>query len=396
MAVKSHKCGWPACTVQVGSYKHQKYCSARCERASKGIAPALSEVVEEEGDSRIVTKGVVEEVRSLDDLIRVCAIDTDTWEIVKWRCGVWAENFQVRAELSRRTIFVATQSEIADLIASTKNTIQNGATIAPFINVISQSTSLMLEPSIPDLHVGKLAWSKETGGANYDSKIARQDFETALETLVARFSHLQFEKVIFPVGNDILNSDNAQGTTTGGTPQDTDSRYQKSFSTVRYMITAAVERLRAVAPVHIIMVPGNHDQLAVWHLGDSLECYFHRYSDVTIDNLPRTRKYHQWGKCMTLFTHGDKGKKVNYPLLMATEQPQMWSETRYREAHCGHLHKTSLDEIMGIRTRISPALCPPDAWHAEQGYVNNLRQAEAMAWHKEEGLYGMAFYTVPE
>lgn len=399
MAVKTHKCGWPPCDVQVLVAHKQKFCSEKCRKASKGIATSptapVLDVVEETGDTRTITRGVAEEVRSLADLVRVCSIDTDTWEIVKWRCGVWAENFQVRAELKKRVVALATQTEISDLVASAKSALST-APVSVVSSRFSDFSGLMLEISIPDLHVGKLAWGKETGDADYDSKIARQVFEDALEALIQRMSHYQFDKVIFPIGNDLLNSDNAQGTTTAGTQQNTDSRIQKSFAQARVMVSAAIERLREIAPVHVPIVGGNHDQLLSWCLGHSLECLFHRHLDVTIDNLPRTRKYHQWGKCMELFTHGDKGKKVNYPLLMATEQPQMWSETRYREAHCGHLHKSSLDEFMGVKVRVSPALCPPDAWHAEQGYVRNLRQAEAMAWSKEEGLVGMAFYTVPE
>lgn len=399
---KMHKCAWKSCENQcpLKNKCYAKYCSQKCLQASRGIATSRNadSSHEETADSAVITQVTDTEIRSLADLVASCNIDLETWEIERWISNSWGQNFQVKAWLRKRTQQIAIQAEIADLIASTKITIGNSApSRAP--NIVSSTTGLMLELAIPDLHAGKLAWGRETGEANYDIDIASTLFKDALKTLLNRVRKGQrFEKILFPIGNDLLNSDNAQGTTTAGTPQTTDGRYQKTFQAVRKMLVWAIEEIVDIAPAHVIPVPGNHDQLAVWHMGDSLECYFHNHPDVTVDNSPRTRKYYQWGANMLMFTHGDKGKKSNYPLLMATEEPAMWAATQHREAHCGHLHKTSteVDEFNGVKTRISPALCPPDAWHAEQGYTRQGRGAEAFVWSKDEGLVSMAFYSVPK
>lgn len=348
----------------------------------------------ESGTDADVTVRTVEQIRTLEDAIRVCQIDLKTWDVDRWVANTWNELFQVKVWLKKRVLQIATQNEIADLVTAAKTSI---ALIGSRPKSISYNSSgLLLEPSIPDLHAGKLAWGKETGDANYDTKIARTTFEEALHTVLSRMAHLDVQQVVFPVGNDLLNADNATGTTTAGTPQNTDARYQKTFTTVRYMLTEAIESLRLLAPVHVIVCPGNHDTLSTWTMGHSLECYFHTYPDVTIDNLPRTRKYYEFGKVMLMFTHGDKGKKPDYPLVMATEEPAMWARTEFREVHTGHTHKSALDEYHGVKVRVSPALCPPDAWHAENQYVKNGRSAECFAWDKEQGLVGMAFYTVPK
>jgi hypothetical protein len=117
--------------------------------------------------------------------------------------------------------------------------------------------------------------------------------------------------------------------------------------------------------------------------------------DVTVDNEPAQRKYVEFGRCMVLLTHGDKGKREDYPLLMATEQPAMFGRTLYREAHTGHLHQTKVQEYHGVRVRILPSLAGADAWHAENGYVGNIRAAEAFVWSADEGLVATAYYTVP-
>jgi hypothetical protein len=191
-----------------------------------------------------------------------------------------------------------------------------------------------------------------TGGKNYDVKIAKALFLRALDSLLARVKSYTFDEVVFVVGNDLLNSDDLESRTTKGTTVTTDGRYQKTFATVREVMTQSIERLRLVAPkVKVVMVSGNHDKLSVWHLGDSLECWFHKYTDVEIDNSPRHRKYHRFGKVMLLFTHGDKGSRKDYPLLMASEQPEMFGETVFREAHTGHYHQTKVEENHGIRAR---------------------------------------------
>jgi hypothetical protein len=367
----------------------------------------LRESVTVTGDDCEITKTTPTRVKTLADLIRVCEIDTQEWTVDRYVCNKWemgstdldgnpqtTELYQVKAWLKRRVQAIAVRAEIADLLAYAK------AHVGAALPVVKRSkpaktSPYMLELSIPDLHVGKLAWGAETGGENYDSKIAERLFETALEALIQRTSGFTFDRVLLVLGNDLLHSDTRAGQTTGGTQLDNDSRYQKTFGVVRRMCIRAIDRCLEVAPVQVAMVPGNHDTLGVWHLGDSLECWYHRHGDVTIDNAPTSRKYVQFGKVMLLLTHGDKGKRQDYPLLMATEKPAMFGSTVHREAHTGHLHQTRVQEHHGVKVRISPALCPADAWHAENAFVGNAMAAEAFVWHREEGLVSLALYTVP-
>jgi hypothetical protein len=371
-----------------------------------------------DGDKGEFTTTTDEKVRTLDDLIRVCKIDTSTWEVERFICNKYEQAsvpravgnkrdgwrrastepvvtalYQVKAWLRRRVAIVAARQEIASLIADAKRRIPARPEIV--VRRAALNPLIMLEPHIPDLHVGKLAWGKETGDVDYDAHIARSVFEKAIDAIIERTIGHGIGQIVFPVGNDLLHSDTKQGTTTGGTQLDTDSRYHKNFVTARRLITNAIERFRAIAPVRVVMVPGNHDTLSVWHLGDSLECLYHRDADVEVDNAPTMRKYHRHGKVMLMFAHGNRGKLDQYPLLMATEQPEMFGATVHREAHTGDKHQLRVQEHRGVKVRISPALCPPDAWHAENLFTGNQRAAEAFVWHAEEGLIATANYVVP-
>ncbi|MCR4375658.1 MAG: hypothetical protein NUW22_12495 [Acidobacteria bacterium] len=368
---------------------------------SAGI-PSASMTVH--GDAAEVSRTTQVHVRTLADLVRVCEIDTDEWIIERWVANKWEVGtkapdgtvsttplFQVKAWLKRNAPIIETKAILADLVADAKKQ------IAPRPAVTRQpSGPHMLEISIPDLHLGKLAWAPETGGANYDSKIAADLFLKALDALIARTAAFKFERVVFPAGNDFFHADTKQGTTTSGTPLDTDSRFHKTFLLGRRLMADAIERLRPIAPVTVVIVPGNHDALSAFHLGDSLACLYHNTPDVTVMNDPIPRKYVHYGQSLLLYTHSDKGKRSSLPLLMATERPREFGASQFREAHVGHTHEFKVQELMGVRVRVSPALCSADAWHSENHFVGNLRSAEALVWSRDEGNVAVATYTVPE
>ena len=158
--------------------------------------------------------------------------------------------------------------------------------------IIPKDSRSMYEISIFDPHVGKLAWHEESG-QNYNSKIAAHDFLTAFKDLLSRIKDADVEEIIVPIGNDALHIDNKHNTTTAGTPQDVDSRYQQIFRRARQMYVEALELASTVAPVRGIIVPGNHDEENIFYLGDSLEGWFSRNPNVTIDNEAKLTKYYK-------------------------------------------------------------------------------------------------------
>lgn len=299
--------------------------------------------------------------------------------------------YQVKAFFKRKSEVISVKQEIEDLMTLAKQTAPTPKAIKKPANALGG----MLEINLIDHHFGKMAWGLETLGANYDVKIAVKTFNRALDTLINRSPFSTYQEIWFVVGNDLLNADNIQGTTTAGTQVESDFRHEKTYVTVRTLLVQAIEnKLRHIAnKVKVIVVPGNHDRNATWHLGDSLELYFSKYDDVEVDNQPSARKYHVYGNTLIGYAHGDKAKGKNLPLLMATEARQDFGRTLFHEWHTGHKHQSRTEEFNGVRVRILPALCPSDAWHAEMGFVGNLRSSEAFVWDVEQGLIGIVIYT---
>lgn len=358
-------------------------------------------------------------VRTLDDLIDVCEIDVAEWDVVSWEAKAfqqgmrpWATGdsasgwarasdaprvnqlFSVTAKLKRKVPVIDARREIEDLVAAAKERVANA--YAPLVRRAAHEARYLLEVCLPDMHFGRLAWGRETGGPNYDLTIAVAACLEAVDVLLARSAHLSYERVLLVVGNDLLNADSNDGKTTKGTPQDNDGRHFKVFQKAREVKVAIVERLvRDVAPVDVVVIPGNHDRESTLHLGDSLAMRFHAERYVTVDCEPTTRKYYDYGQNLIGITHGDQGKPMLWSRLMPVEAGAQWGRTRHREVHCGHLHHESAvrDEVNGVKVRHLPSLAPPSAWEAGQGYVDTATSAEAFHWHAGEGVVGTAVFT---
>lgn len=338
------------------------------------------------------------EIRTLEQLLKYTEIDTDVWEVYKSVVNQWGSDsnpcFQVKAWLRLKApgLDLKKQIEIfkADAISH-----------APKYKEIKHDikSDNMLEISCPDLHYGQLSWNKETGRANYDIKTAEQLYINGVSYIILQAKQYTPGRIIFIVGSDFYNVNSLQNTTLAGTKQDEDTRWQRTFTQGRKMVVKAVDMCREIAPVDLIVIPGNHDFERSFYLGESLSCWYSNCNNVRVFNSPRTRKYAAWGRCLIGFTHGDKEKVDRLPLIMATEQKENWARSEYREWHIGHLHHKKsfawlpVQEENGVRVRIMPSLCARDAWHAESGY-DSIREAVGLIWNKERGNIAQFSFTV--
>ena len=238
---------------------------------------------------------------------------------------------------------------------------------------------VMYEISLPDIHYGKLH--------DYTLEEIEQQFIGVINDLLVKASGLEIEKILLPIGNDGMNSEGMRQSTTKGTPQHDSAGWKETFRGYWHLMVEAIDILKKVAPVHVIVVSGNHDYERMYYAGDVIAGWFRNDSSVTVDNCDESRKYFEYGKNMLMFTHGDNEKPADMPLIMATEQPEMFARTTTREAHCGHFHKEQVNEYRGVKVRFIPSICPNDEWHKKMGYAAK-RAGQAYIWNKSRGLEG--------
>jgi len=253
-------------------------------------------------------------------------------------------------------------------------------------------SGLLLEVPIVDLHLSKLAWEPETG-ENYDSKIAEKRFMAVIYDVVERVKGMEFEKILFPVGNDFFNCDTQTGTTTAGTKQDNDSRLRKMYGKGVELLVRGIDILAQIAPVDVFVVPGNHDEITSYHALMYLSAWFKNNENVTVDTDPKMRKYREFGNCLIGFTHTDKEKKRIFG-CMQIEKPEAWGRTKYREWHGAHLHSEQVKEDFGVIVRNLSSVTGTDQWHYESGYVGAVAKSQSFIWDKKLGLRDILLTTI--
>jgi hypothetical protein len=277
---------------------------------------------------------------------------------------------------------VVTKGESMSVESIKQEIEQFAATYSP--SVSRKPNKLLKNPvayeiSLPDIHYGKLH--------DFDLTQVEQQYMNVVQDLVRKASGLDIERFILPIGNDGMNSEGMRGTTTKGTPQQDSGGWKDTFRGYWQLITTAVNFLKERAPVDIIVISGNHDYERMFYAGDVLAGWYRNDTNVSVDNSYSSRKYYEYGKNMLMFTHGDKEKPADMPLIMATENPEMFARTEHREVHCGHLHKEMVNEYRGIKVRFIPSICPNDEWHKQMGYEAK-RTGQAYIWNKFKGLEG--------
>jgi hypothetical protein len=253
------------------------------------------------------------------------------------------------------------------------------------------ATDLLLEIAPVDSHLGLLAWGDETGEGHYDLAIAARLYRQAVEGLLARAERDRPAQILFRVGDDLLHVDGQDNETTAGTPQSVDGRFAKVFRMGVSCVAHAIRRCAALAPTHVVIVPGNHDTEATFALGEVIAAMFADDARVTVAPTLTPRQYFEWGTVMLCLAHGHNETPNTLPLLMASEEPAMWARTSVRECHLGHLHRKrqmAADEFNGVRVRWLPTFRVADSWHAGKGYVGAQRATEAYLWSKARGYLG--------
>ena len=267
--------------------------------------------------------------------------------------------------------------------------IQQYSPIYPTIKREKTKDGHLLIIDIADLHINKYAEAHLTG-ADYNSKIAVDRAIKGTMGLIQKSSGFEIDKILFIIGNDVLNTDNLSKSTTKFTQQDTDLDWMTAFNIAKDCYIKCIELCMQVADVSILHCPSNHDFMSGCFLAQTIQAWFRNSKNINFDISPKYRKYHAYYGNMLEFEHGDKGKMANLPLTMAQEEPRMWAETRFRYGYLHHVHhqdKTQFKsgkDYTGVNVTYLRSPSSADLWHSDSGYLNTVA-VEAFIHSKENG-----------
>ncbi len=379
--------------------------------------PAVSEgpreqvTDQESADGRILEARRSSRIRTLDQLLEVCEVDLEQWEVYrhvlnKWEVGANVDGeiiveplWQVKAWLRPLTPLIDAKAIVAGLLDDLRDHAPSYR--KPKYPKVTDPHLLAL--SIADHHFGLLAWGEECG-EDYDSELADLILDHAVDQLLAYALRFEIEKIVLVAGNDFMHTDQTVegkgGATSAGTPQDTDTRWQKMYLRAYRALRRTIERLRLIAPTEVIIVPGNHDRERMFTLGHSLECTFEMDDAVTIRNEVQPHHYFDYGNTLVGMAHGDEAPEKDLAVIMATDVPELWAQSKHREWWTAHTHRkrevkyVAVDEDHGVRVRVMPSLVARDQWHAFKGYKHK-RAAECYLYHRERDYVGHFSVNVP-
>jgi hypothetical protein len=251
------------------------------------------------------------------------------------------------------------------------------------IETIKSTDTHLLVIDIADLHIGKLATAFETG-EDYNSQIAVKRAKDGLQGILNKAKGFDIDKVLFVAGNDILHTDNTRRTTTGGTPQDTDGMWYDNFLMAKNLYIELLEKLISFAEVEVVYNPSNHDFTHGFFLMQLIEAHFSK-SSIRFNVDLKHRKAFKYGNNLIGTTHGDGAKIENLPLLLATEFPILWSETKHRYIYSHHVHHKTSKDFIGVTFETLRSPSGSDSWHHKNGYTGVPRAVEGYVHHKEFG-----------
>ena len=314
----------------------------------------------------------------------------NSWDVTN-REGITYTNFQTKITWKRKENPINYDELLEEFISKAKQYApKKSAWGKP--KIVADAV-YMREIPLYDAHFGKLAWAPETG-EHFDIHIASARVFDSVQDILMKTKPFPVESNILVLGGDTLHYDNTSFTTTGGTRQDTDVRYQKAFQFAKNTMIDVIDLLVQTAPVKIINLRGNHDELQSFTFGEVIDAWYRHNPNVTVDNRPIDRKYEQYGKNLIGFTHGDLSV-TNYKkllMMMAQEVPDLWGKTIHREIHTGHKHNkerfaylTESEEI-GCMIRRMRSLSGTDAWHFKSGFVGSKKGLDCYIWHKDNGV----------
>ena len=345
-------------------------------------------------------KDVIKDERTI---LESLGYNPDEVQLVEWRFGTW----QVAMKDNDGE---PTKTECCTIRAKIKPIIKDGLDLKKSLEVAKQvfSESIvplqkkfikndglddnkLLELTGIELHLGKMAWSGDTG-QDYDKNIAEERFYNILGEVVEQQEVEKCGNALICIGNDFFNSDTVNATTTKGTPQTNDLRWKKMFGIGLKMYTELFETLQPkFNKIEVRLQSGNHDKMSSFYLYMALMMYFKDIDNINFSENYQDVQCFKFGKCGIFFSHGDANLKRMIKSIPC-EFYEEWGQTIFRELHLGHFHKEFVvDDDSGMITRRVGSPTGTDQWHYEERFIGATQKYQTFVWDIDKGLQNIKY-----
>jgi len=115
-----------------------------------------------------------------------------------------------------------------------------------------------------------------------------------------------------------------------------------------------------------------------------------KYPQLSVFNPGSYRQVFMYGKVAIMMAHGDTARN-KLSQLFASEYPEAWYRSVWRETHMGHLHSEVVKDENGAIHREFGTPKPNDSYEQKNGFTMNSKTMKALEYD-EDGL--LAEYTI--
>lgn len=256
---------------------------------------------------------------------------------------------------------------------------------------------------IPDveLHLGKLA-SKFDSNDSYDYKKALYRYVKIMLEIEKVQESVKAKQICMTIGNDFYNTDTEQNTTTAGTEQHNDTRFQQMIATGIVAHVWAIERMKKVTDKVILKYnPGNHDYLIDYTLFMQLYTLYKDDPKVQIDCKVKDIRWTnalKWEENLIIFAHGKtpEGKALNDDALSNLRDVLFREESKtatHTTVLAGHLHNATENNFSrkkkysnGVTVIRSGSPSGDGAWDSGNLYSSD-KSHQVYTFDARRGLY---------
>ena len=262
---------------------------------------------------------------------------------------------------------------------------------APTHHVLSDLLNLHV---LTDYHLGALAWSQQTRGADWDVEIAADLLVRWWQDAIDRAPDA--ETGIFCQLGDLIHADNLDAMTpASGHILDADTRHAYVIDTVVLSLRRIMQMMLTKYPkVHVIISDANHDPVGALWMRSFMADLYRDEPRVQVDRSPDTFNSYEHGTVSLGFHHGHKVKPEHVAKVFTERFRELYGRTKHTYLHQGHRHHLDDKDYGSAIVFQHPTMAAKDEYAASRGY-ESARLARVDTYSAVGGKIG-EIWTTPE
>ena len=336
------------------------------------------------------------EEKTPENVLAKFGYNPELWELQTWRFGKWevaiADEDENRVCTTIKCVIkpkVKSKLDIDEVVKISKEVFSKE--IKP-LKLSKQAKKPKLDDkkllfiTAIEAHLGKLSNTIDTN-TTYDHKIVRDRVRKVFKETIELQEQQQCGTCLVIVGGDYFNSE-SNGMTTGGTPQQNDTRYKKMYQVGLDLMAEGIISLRdKFNKVDIKLEAGNHSRDMEFFLYMALQQRFNGDDVIKFSDDYKYTQNYMFGQCGLFFNHGEGNQKRLVNSIPA-EFYDDYGKTKFRYLMEQHLHIREVkQEQNGLISYRTPSICETDEWHYRQRFGLGVQPLqEIIVLHKDYGI----------